>query len=113
MTALCPHCHQTLPPSHGITIDHLTIRRGPQSINLTLREIRAITPLIQRFSRAVTNDTLIDSIYPLEVDEPGDPVGNVKATMSVLRRKISRFGLSIRPEWGVGYSLQDIAVAEV
>lgn len=111
MTALCPHCRQTIPPAHGITLDTLTVHRGPSTLALTRREARIFVPLLRRFSHAVTTDVLIGALYPNDNDEPESSNWALKTTVSILRKKLRALDLTIRPEWGVGYSLHEL-VAE-
>lgn len=105
---ICPHCNQPMPPSHGVVIDHLSIHRGAVSTHLTPRELRLFHVFIQRFTRTVTNASLIQSLYPIEADEPDGASTIVKVTVCTLRKKLSPLGLTVRNEWGVGYSLQNL-----
>lgn len=111
--ALCPHCHQQMPPAHGVTLDFLNASRGASAVQLTPREARAFEALLHRFPRTISNDQLITAMYPCEADEPEETYLIIKTTISHIRKKILVLGLGVRATYGVGYSLYELVAEKV
>jgi two-component system cell cycle response regulator CtrA len=81
-------------------------------VNLTGREFAVLEILAVRRNRAVRKDAIVAGIYALEGDEPDSKI--IDVFICKVRRKLAKAGAPnlITTVWGVGYRLQDPAVAE-
>lgn len=96
--ATCPHCGHPMPPDEIVAS-----LAGKQ---------RAIYQVIARAgSLGISTTEIIDVVYAN--DPNGGPTWNaVSATVSIINRKIGRFGLAIKSEKGWGVSCYRLLALE-
>jgi two-component system cell cycle response regulator CtrA len=123
-TELAARCRALVRRSHGMCNQLLTV--GPltldldnrdatidgRHVNLTGREFAVLEILAMRRNRAVRKEAIVAGIYALEGDEPDSKI--IDVFICKVRRKLAKAGAPnlITTVWGVGYRLQDPAVAE-
>ena len=105
MSATCPSCHQSIPPSHGITIDGRAVIFNNTTYVLTASEIATFQLLLTNIGRTVRRQALYDNLYGLWLDEPPNPQ-IICVLVSKIRKRLVKAGLTILPEYGIGYRLE-------
>lgn len=123
-TELAARCRALVRRSHGMCNQLLSV--GPltldldnrdatidgRHVNLTGREFAVLEILAMRRNRAVRKEAIVAGIYALEGDEPDSKI--IDVFICKVRRKLAKAGAPnlITTVWGVGYRLQDPAMAE-
>ena len=123
-TELAARCRALVRRSHGMCNQLLSV--GPltldldnrdatiagRHVNLTGREFAVLEILALRRNRAVRKEAIVSGIYALEGDEPDSKI--IDVFICKVRRKLAKAGAPnlISTVWGVGYRLQDPAVAD-
>lgn len=100
----CPVCGSalgegpvTLHPARGLVVANGRFQA------LTGTEMRVLQELALSWPNVVPKTRLMDALYGLQGDEPGDKI--IDVFICKLRRKIKPLGVAIHTHWATGYSL--------
>lgn len=98
----CPCCGQDLPEAGDLRIDDAGIVVfGGRFATLTQAEAEILGQLRAARGNAVSRQSLLAALYPIEADEADIKI--IDVFVCKLRRKLKPLGLEIGTAWGRGY----------